>query len=179
LVKKKVLLNLFKIECYNCFIQFYYLIVDLHQKNRIMAIQHAYQVNLNWKEGRKGLLQSPDLNTSIEVVTPPEFTKGIAGIWSPEHLFIASVNSCFMTTFLAVAEYSKFEFKNLAISANGILEKVDEKFKISEITLKVDLTIEDISDKEKALKLIEKSEKACLITNSVKTIIKLESEVFI
>jgi len=144
-----------------------------------MALQHAYQVNLNWEEGRKGLLKSPDLNTSIEVVTPPEFDKGIAGIWSPEHLFIASVSSCFMTTFLAVADYSKFEFKNLSISANGILEKIDGKFMISEITLKVNLTIEDISDKEKGLKLIEKSEKACLITNSVKTIIKLESEVFI
>lgn len=144
-----------------------------------MSIKHAYQVNLNWEEGRKGLLQSPDLNTNIEVVTPPEFAKGIAGIWSPEHLFIASVSSCFMTTFLAIAEYSKFEFKHLKISANGILEKVDEKFMISEITLKVILTIEDISEREKALKLIEKSEKACLITNSVKTIITLESEVLV
>ena len=144
-----------------------------------MALQHAYQVNLNWEEGRKGLLNSPELNTSIEGVTPPEFDKGVAGIWSPEHLFIASVSSCFMTTFLAVAEYSKFEFKNLAISANGILEKIDGKFMISEITLKVKLSIQDILDKEKALKLIEKSEKACLITNSVKTIIKLESEILI
>lgn len=144
-----------------------------------MSIQHTYQVNLNWKEGRKGLLQSPDLNSSIEVVTPPEFTKGIAGIWSPEHLFVASVSSCFMTTFLAVAEYSNFEFKNLAITAKGVLEKVDEKFMISEIALKVNLNIEDVSQKEKALKLIEKGEKACLITNSVKTNIKLESEVLV
>jgi len=144
-----------------------------------MSIQHTYQVNLNWKEGRKGLLQSPDLNSSIEVVTPPEFTKGIAGIWSPEHLFVASVSSCFMTTFLAVAEYSNFEFKNLVITAKGVLEKVDEKFMISEIALKVNLNIEDVSQKEKALKLIEKGEKACLITNSVKTNIKLESEVLV
>ena len=113
------------------------------------------------------------------MVTPPEFTKGIAGIWSPEHLFVASVSSCFMTTFLAVAEYSNFEFKNLAITAKGVLEKVDGKFMISEIALKVNLNIEDVSQKEKALKLIEKGEKACLITNSVKTNIKLESEVLV
>lgn len=144
-----------------------------------MSIQHSYQVNLNWKEGRKGLLQSSDLNTTIEVVTPPEFTNGIAGIWSPEHLFIASVSGCFMTTFLAVAEYSKFDFKNLAIHAIGILEKVEEKFMISEITLQVKLEITDATQKDKALRIIEKSDKACLITNSVKTNVKLEPEVLI
>ena len=71
---------------------------------------HKYEVNLEWKEDRKGLLSSPILTHEIEVATPPEFPKGMAGIWSPEHLFVAAVNSCLMTSFLAIAENSKFEF---------------------------------------------------------------------
>ncbi len=55
----------------------------------------------------KDWFSSPVLNTKIEVATPPEFPKGIAGIWSPEHLLVAAVSSCLMTTFLAVAENSK------------------------------------------------------------------------
>ena len=71
---------------------------------------HTYDVNLTWKENRKGTLSSPVLEQSIEVVTPPEFPKGIEGLWSPEHLFTAAVNSCMMTTFLAIAENFKLAF---------------------------------------------------------------------
>lgn len=42
----------------------------------------------------------------IEVATPPEFPKGIPGMWSPEHLFTAAVSGCLMTTFLSIAEKS-------------------------------------------------------------------------
>jgi organic hydroperoxide reductase OsmC/OhrA len=66
---------------------------------------------------RKGKLCSPELSKEngpcIEVATPPEFPKGMPGIWSPEHLFTAAVSSCLMTTFLAIAENSKQEPEDL------------------------------------------------------------------
>jgi peroxiredoxin-like protein len=128
-----------------------------------------YEVKLDWKADRKGLVSSPVLKSNIEVATPPEFPKGIAGIWSPEHLLVAAVNSCLMTTFLAIAENSKFEFISFTSNANGKLEKVDGKYIISEIVLTPELTIKNIADKEKALKVLEKSEAACLISNSIKS----------
>ena len=132
---------------------------------------HYYEVKLNWESDRKGLMSSPVLKSNIEVATPPEFPKGIPGIWSPEHLLVAAVNSCLMTTFLAIAENSKFEFISFNSNANGKLEKVDGKYMISEITLSPVLTIKSNVEKEKALKLLEKSEAACLISNSVKSTI--------
>ena len=132
---------------------------------------HHYEVKLNWESDRKGLMSSPVLNSNIEVATPPEFPKGIPGIWSPEHLLVAAVNSCLMTTFLAIAENSKFEFISFNSNANGKLEKVDGKYMISEIILSPVLTIKNNAEKEKALKLLEKSEAACLISNSVKSTI--------
>lgn len=130
---------------------------------------HYYEVKLDWKADRMGLVSSPVLQSNIEVATPPEFPKGIAGIWSPEHLLVAAVNSCLMTTFLAIAENSKFEFISFTSNANGKLEKIDGKYIISEIVLSPELTIKNIADKEKAQKVLEKSEAACLISNSIKS----------
>ena len=82
--------------------------------------KHHYNVDITWREDRKGMMCSPELAEGnshsancIEVATPPEFPKGMPNIWSPEHLFTASVSSCLMTTFLAIAENSKLEFSGL------------------------------------------------------------------
>lgn len=142
-----------------------------------MSAPYSYQVNLDWIKERKGILGSKVLNGQIEVATPPEFPKGMAGIWSPEHLFVASVNSCFMTTFLAIAENSKLDFEKFECDATGTLEKLDGKYMISKILLCPTLTIIDADEKEKAIRVLEMSEKACLITNSVKAEIKVQTEI--
>jgi peroxiredoxin-like protein len=142
-----------------------------------MSDQHKYQVQLNWIEDRQGLLQSDVLNSKIEVVTPPEFPKGIPGFWSPEHLFVAAVNSCFMTTFLAVAENSKLDFTHFECNAVGTLDRIEGKYCISEITLSPILTINDENFKEKGIRVMEMSEKACLISNSITSKVILQPKV--
>ena len=141
--------------------------------------EHIYHVDLSWKQDRVGTLRSPELNNSIEVATPPQFPGGLEGIWSPEHLFISSVSSCFMTTFLAIAEYSKLAFENLEVKAVGKLDKVDGKLMVSEITLKPELMIAEGTNADKAKRIMEKAEAACLISRSVKTEIILEPKVII
>jgi peroxiredoxin-like protein len=142
-----------------------------------MEIAHHYQVNVNWNSDRKGTMSSPVLNATIEVATPPEFPKGMPGIWSPEHLLVAAVNSCLMTTFLAIAENFKFGFIHFESNADGTLEKVDGKYMIKEVALSPVLTIAPDADKEKALRILEKSEAACLISNSVKAKIILNPQI--
>ena len=135
--------------------------------------KHTYNLSLKWENDRKGNLSSPELPITIEVATPPEFDKGMPNIWSPEHLFTASVVSCFMTTFLAIAEYSKFEFIDFKCDAQGILEKIDGKYLMTKIILKPELTIDSLDKTEKAQRILEKSEAACLISNSIKSEIEL------
>ena len=142
-----------------------------------MENTYHYNVNINWESERKGLMRSPDLNSAIEVATPPEFPKGMAGIWSPEHLLVAAINSCLMTTFLAIAENSKFKFVNFESKADGKLEKVDGKYMISEVVLVPKLTIHEEADREKAFRVHEKSEAACLISNSVKSKIIFQPQI--
>jgi len=139
---------------------------------------HYYNVNINWNQDRKGVVCSPELNCDanncIEVATPPEFPKGIPGIWSPEHLFTAAVNSCLMTTFLAIAENSNLEFENFSCRSKGRLEKSEGKLLMTEIILEPTLIITKDKDYERALRILEKSEKACLISNSIKSKITMK-----
>ena len=140
-------------------------------------MEHVYEVSVNWQADRKGVMSSPVLNTKIEVVTPPQFPKGMEGIWSPEHLFVAAINSCLMTTFLSIAENSKLEFASFDSKASGKLEMVDGKYMMSEVTLMPIVTISDEQQKERAERVLQKSEANCLISNSVKSTIIFKPEI--
>ncbi len=136
---------------------------------------HFYNVQIEWNKDRKGMMCSPELNAPtqgggcIEVATPPEFPKGIPGIWSPEHLFTASVSSCLMTTFLAIAENSKLEFTHFHCDSRGKLDQVEGKFLMTEVILEPTVTIVNEKDRERAERVLAKAEAACLISNSIKS----------
>lgn len=144
---------------------------------------HYYNVDINWEKSRKGILCSPELNKKngicIEVATPPEFPKGIEGIWSPEHLFVAAVSSCLMTTFLAIAENSSLEFTSFSCMAKGKLEKIEGKLMMSEILLKPTVVIQNMMYTDKATRILKKAENACLITHSIKSKVTMEINILV
>ena len=142
-----------------------------------MEQANYYQVRVNWKKDRKGILSSPYLHSKIDVATPPEFPKGISGVWSPEHLLVGAFNSCLMATFLAIAENSKFEFINFESNASGRLEKIDGKYMITEITLSPIVSIVNPEEQERADKILQKAEAACIISNSIKSKIIFKTQV--
>lgn len=144
-----------------------------------MENQHKYEVDVEWTDERKGIISSPDLYQKIEIATPPDFPNGEPNIWSPEHLFVAAINSCVMNTFFAIADNSELNYENFKCNAIGIVEKIDEMYMVTEIKLKLILTITNAEDADKALRVIEMSEKNCLISNSVKTTIVIEPEIVI
>jgi peroxiredoxin-like protein len=141
-----------------------------------MENQYSYSTEVEWTGERRGDLSAPQL-PDLEVDAPPEF-KGHEGVWTPEHLFVAAVNSCFMTTFLAIAENSKLEFVSFSADAKGKLEKLEgQGFIMTEIVLRPKLLISHARDSERARRILDKAERNCLISNSIKTETKLEPEV--
>lgn len=148
--------------------------------------KHIYNVNINWTQDRKGMMCSPELaknetneTNCIEVATPPQFSSGIPNIWSPEHLFTAAVSSCLMTTFLAIAEFSKLDFISFKCGSKGILDKVDGKFLMTEVQLFPEVVISNENQKDRAERILEKSEKACLISNSITSKVTMEPKIII
>jgi len=139
---------------------------------------HYYNVDINWENSRKGIVCSPELNSMngicIEVATPPEFPKGMAGIWSPEHLFVAAVSACLMTTFLAIAENSTLDFTSFSCAAKGKLEMIEGELMMSEILLKPIVVIHNEMYSNKAMRIVKKAENSCLIARSIKPKITTE-----
>ena len=144
-----------------------------------MNTEHIFEVTVNWVSNRVGQLHSAELNHKFDVATPPQFTNGVEKIWSPEHFFTAAVNSCLMTTFLAIAENSKLEFESFSSKALGKLELIDNKYIMSEVTLIPHLTISREEDRGRPMRVLQKSEAACLISNSIKSSIVFTPEVTI
>lgn len=133
---------------------------------------YTYRTTVRWTDQRKGRLSAagkPDL----QVATPPEF-KGHEGIWSPEDLFVASVNICTMSTFLAFADRAGYTFQGYESEAEGRLELVDGKFQFTSVILRPRLILAPGGDPVKAKELLEKAESLCLISNSIKARITLE-----
>lgn len=142
-------------------------------------IHSSYPVAVRWEGGRSGVGSSSDGLPDLKVGSPPPFG-GPSGVWSPEHLFVLAAATCWMTTFLAVASASKFEVAAIDCSGIGTVVKGDDRrFQISKIVLRPRVTIDREEDRERAGRLIEKAEAACLIRNSMKSDVTLEPEVLV
>ena len=141
-----------------------------------MENTYSYSTEVEWTKEREGNLCAPVL-PCLHVDAPPEF-RGHEGSWTPEHLFVGAVNSCFMTTFLAIAENSKLDFVSFKTAADGKLEKLEGRgFQMTELTLRPRLVISNSRDAERASRILEKAEKYCLISNSIKAAVHLEPEI--
>ena len=141
----------------------------MEQKSKV----YLYQTAVKWTEQRKGVIScagKPD----VQVATPPEF-KGHEGIWSPEDLFVASVNICVMSTFLAFAERAGLSFTGYESDAQGRLEFVDGKFRFTTIVLQPRIFLKPGEDVGKAKELMAKAEANCLISNSINTHVVVEA----
>lgn len=143
-----------------------------------MIDSHDYHVELTGTGTKTGLLTAIDDGLpELDVASPPEFG-GPSRTWSPEHLFVASVTSCLMTTFMSMAERSGVEVVSYHDESVGRLSRdEDGLFRIERITLRPRIVIAPESRLDRAERLIEKAERVCLIGRSIDTETVLEPHV--
>ena len=138
---------------------------------------HHYAVTASSAADSNVALESPGLE-SLESAGPAEFG-GPGDLWSPETMLVASVADCFILTFKAIARASKFEWLSLRCDAVGNLEKVDKVTQFTGFRIRATLDVPEGTREVKALRLLEKAEKSCLITNSLKAESHLDAEVLV
>jgi len=136
---------------------------------------HHYVVAASSRSESNVELASPGLE-HLESAGPAEFG-GPGNLWSPETLLVASVADCLILSFHAIARASKFEWTSLSCDAVGTLERVEKVSQFTEFKLKVTLEIPDATRKDRALRLLDKAEHSCLITNSLKAPTSMEADV--
>ena len=143
-----------------------------------MEHQYTYRVKASSTTLRSGLASANGIESPIKFSAPPEF-QGEAGCWTPEHLFVAAVAGCFVSTFSGIANASKFEFISLDLEVEGVLQKEEGGWRITQINLRPRLKIALQKDVERANRLLEKAEKSCLVARSLNSRIVLEPEVLV
>lgn len=137
-----------------------------------------FEIQLNWLEENTGMLSAVDVPGSVKVATPASFG-GQGKSWSPEHLFMGAVSSCFMTTYLAFAQ--KLDFRTTGFECNciGKIEIINGRYKFTTIDLYPIIFIEDETLREKATIALSKTHKYCLITNSINAQVFYHSKILI
>lgn len=144
-----------------------------------MSEAHEYRVTLEGTDVKSGVLNSPDGLPTVNVASPPQFG-GPERVWSPEHLFVAAVASCLMTTFRAVSTMSKLEIAGYSDDASGeLIRDSDGRYRIESVTLRPRVVITDPEKVDKALRLIEKAEGACLVSRSIDAEVRMIPEVVV
>lgn len=108
---------------------------------------------------------------------PPVEFGGPGGRWSPESLLVAAVADCFVLSFRAIARASKLDWADLHCAVSGTLDRADGKTRFTAFTLHARLVTPQGVDADKAVRLLEKAEASCLITNSLSAATHLTTEV--
>lgn len=145
-----------------------------------MIESHDYQIEIVSTGVRSGVVESEeDRLPSLYLASPPEFG-GPEGVWSPEHLFVAAVAACLMTTFRAIAELSKLEIVEYTDEAVGHLQRGEDRlYRIDRITLKPKVVISNHDDLEKTQEMLRKAERSCLISRSTNCEIVMDAQVLV
>lgn len=149
---------------------------DIQHKINKTDRQIFFSSQLKWVNDKTGVLSADNISSQITVATPPQFG-GPEGEWSPEHFFLNSISSCFMTTYIAFAAKMNFSISDFNCSAIGQIEIVNGHYEFTHINLYPKIFVNDISLKEKATTAMEKTQKYCLITNSIKPAVLYHGEI--
>jgi organic hydroperoxide reductase OsmC/OhrA len=133
-----------------------------------------YKAKTTWSAARRGVLAAAG-RPNIVVGSPPEF-KGEPHIWAPEELLVGSLNTCMMLTFLTLAQTQRLTPAGYESEAEGLLENVEGKYHITEITVRPRVTLKSKAELEPARKAMESVETHCFIANSINARVTLIPE---
>jgi organic hydroperoxide reductase OsmC/OhrA len=136
---------------------------------------HHYRVDAQLSTGGGTVtLTSPGLSPLD--TTPPREFGGSGEHWSPETLLVAAVADCFVLGFKAIADASKFAWDRLEVSVAGQLDRVNRKLLFTAFTIEARLSVPASSERN-AMRMLEKAEDACLVTNSLTARIDFKADI--
>jgi len=126
---------------------------------------HIYRASA--KGTATGLVAVESIGLPALATAPPAEFDGPGDVWSPETLLMAAIADCYILTFRGVARAAKFEWEDLKCEVEGILERVGNVTRFSGYTNIATLTVKPGIDHAKGEDLMERSERVCLVNNSL------------
>ena len=141
----------------------------------MQAFPHHYAVTATADATSAVTLESAGL-PALESAPPTEFG-GPGNLWSPETLLVAAVVDCFVLTFRGIASMSKLSWISLTCEAKGTVNRADRMTQFVEFHIHARLKVPSGANVEQGKRLLVRAEETCLVTNSLKTVPSLETEV--
>ena len=138
-------------------------------------LPHRYTVGLSGHQTGYAHVFGGGLPT-LHVAQPPEFG-GPGKAWTPEHLLLAAVESCYLFTLRAYARASQIQFLDLDVVADGTVDREEGVTRFTEIVLRPRLVVGDEVQLEHVTKLLQRVERACLVSASLSTPIRVDPEI--
>lgn len=140
-----------------------------------MSDEHGYRVSAWWTSGRTGLAKAESAPNAIHFTAPAEFG-GLEGRWTPEELLLAAVAGCYTTTLRSIAGSAQFNFTDLHVEASGTVRKSESGYMFTQIVIRPNLKIASSEERERALELLKKAEKLCLVSRAIGTTLNFEPQ---
>ena len=147
---------------------------------------HIHQATIKWVRKTEGF-QYKDYNrthiwqfdngSEIAASAAPAFLGSEACI-DPEEAFVASIASCHMLTFLAIAARNRITVNAYSDDAKGFMDKnADNKLAILRVELKpqIEFELEGAPTRDELAAMHELAHGECFIANSVNTKIEIVS----
>jgi organic hydroperoxide reductase OsmC/OhrA len=138
----------------------------------VHALPHRYRVTGTGRVTGDVALTSERLAT-LHSASPAEFG-GPGDRWSPETLLVGAVADCFILTFRAVANASNLPWLSLECEVTGTLDRVDRVMQFVHFDITAHLAVPAGVEASKARLALEKAERNCLISSSMKAAVALD-----
>ncbi len=144
-----------------------------------MTEEHRYELESNWVREKIVTIEIGGKST-FEVATPPDFwPESPRELISPEDLFLASAVSCYGVSLSGVSKRFHAEFTTFSITAEGTLAKREFGWEFDKISMFAKIVVPTEKDRKRMEKAAQRAHAYCLVTNSMKCTVHLETEIVI
>jgi peroxiredoxin-like protein len=150
---------------------------DKSEKGKVRHKAFTYRTSTSWTGGSSGVL-SADGKPTLKISNPPEF-RGESGVWTPEDMFVASVEVCHMATFLSFAAKKEVTIISYKSHANGVLEFAEGDYKFTRIVIFPTIVVSSQVAEQEVHALLKEAQKHCLVANSIASIVEVSPTIML
>jgi peroxiredoxin-like protein len=138
----------------------------------MQALPHRYRVKGTGHVS--GDVELTAAGLAVLQSAPPAEFDGPGDRWSPETLLVGAVADCFILTFRAVAKASRVSWMLLDCDVTGTVDREERVTQFTHLDITAHLVIPAGEDADRARQALEKAERNCLISRSLKASIALD-----
>ena len=143
----------------------------------VKATSHTFDVALQWdKISQSGVIRTG--NRMPVLFGAHQEINGTDTVWSPEHLLVASISSCYLTTFNYFAQLLRVELKDIRVRGEVEIEKVSGGgFWAKAYRIYPEIEFPNTPDPHVVDNLLSKAKRYCIVSNSVKGEVIVEPQI--